>query len=522
MKKHLLFAVALLHFYASSAQDFAQGRVYSDSNKNGKWDKNEKGIGGVSVSNGIQVVQTDDKGQYRLPIGHDNILFVIKPTGYALPVNGKSQPQFYYIHKPQGSPKLKYAGVEPTGKLPKNVDFALIAQDESTLFSALIFGDSQPYTKQEVEYFKKAIVDEAVQTKGEALFGLTLGDLVGDDLSLHAPYKEAISAIALPWFNVMGNHDMNYDVEVDSLSDEAFERSFGPNNYSFNYGDVHFIVLDDIIYPNPYTKKGYIGGFRKDQLDFVENDLKFVPKDKLVVLSYHIPLYSAENTFVQADRKRLFSILKDFPNVFGLSAHTHFQTQFYYGKEDGWLGSKPFHEYNVGTTNGDWYSGSMNEQGLPISTMRDGTPKGYVFLRFNGNQYSFDYKVAGRDSSYQIEIAAPAYIHEGQSHRYPIYANFFVGKKGDKVSYRINGGEWKDMQYTQEVDPQYQDNLYRWDLAEQPIEGRRPSNPVQSTHLWKASLPRWKTGKYTIEVRATDMFGKTFLQYRSIEVIEKK
>ncbi|WP_028296787.1 calcineurin-like phosphoesterase C-terminal domain-containing protein [Olivibacter sitiensis] len=524
MKKYIVSVIIILGFCGSSyTQDFVKGKVYHDIDNNGKLDKKDKGIEGVSVSNGVDVVQTDKNGFYELPISEDAIIFVIKPANYSLPINDRYQPQFYYIHKPKGSPELKYAGVAPTGRLPKSVDFGLVKeQGESSNFLAMIFGDSQPYNKAEVAYFKKAIVDEAVKTKGEALFGLTLGDLVGDDLSLHDDYKEAIAGVALPWFNVMGNHDMNYDVDVDSLSDEAFERSFGPNNYSFNYGNAHFIVLDDIIYPNPYTGKGYIGGFRKSQLDFVENDLKFVPKDKLVVISYHIPLFGDENVFRQEDRKRLFSILKDFPHVLGLSAHTHFQTQFYCGEDDGWQGNKPYHEYNVGTTNGDWYSGAMDEMGTPTSTMRDGTPKGYAFLRINGNQYSFDYKVAGKDNSYQIEIAAPDYIYQGQSHRYPVYANFFVGKEGDKVEYRINGGEWKDMQYAEETDPLYLDNLYLWDLAKEPIEGKRPSNPVLSSHLWKASLPRWEVGTYVLEVRATDMFGKTFLQSKTIKVIAEK
>jgi len=342
---------------------------------------------------------------------------------------------------------------------------------------------------------------------------------VGDNLDLHVDYKDVISHIGLPWFNVMGNHDMNYDAAVDSLSDETFERNFGPNTFAFNYGNVHFIILDDIIYPNPYTNKGYIGGFRESQLDFVENNLKYVSKDKLIVLSYHIPLFTDEKQFIQKDRQRLFDILADFPNVLGLSAHTHFQTQYFYGKEQGWKGLRPFHEYNVGTTNGDWYSGIKDQNGVPISVMRDGTPKGYVFLNFKDNAYDFDYKVAGKSPDYQIEIAAPQQVYEGQVHRIPIYANFFVGSKVDKLSYRIAHADWKDMTYVETVDPLYQNNLYKWDLAEQAIEGRRPSSPEISTHLWTSNLPKLKAGSYTIEVRAKDMFGKTFYQKKTIEVL---
>src|SRR5690606_18353267 len=213
------------------------------------------------------------------------------------------------------------------------------------------------------------------------------GDLVGDNLDLHPPYIEALSEVGLPFYNVIGNHDLNFDVTDDKLSDETFELNFGPANYSFNYGNAHFIILDDVLYPHPLHGRGYWGGFRKDQLDFVENNLKFVPKDKLIVLAFHIPLlHHNENVFRNADRQRLFDLLKEYSNTLSLSAHTHLQRHNFYGKEDGWHQEKPHHEYNVGPTSGDWYSGELDSLGIPYSTMRDGTPKGYAFLNIHNNQ----------------------------------------------------------------------------------------------------------------------------------------
>src|SRR5690606_906384 len=141
-------------------------------------------------------------------------------------------------------------------------------------------------------------------------FGLSLGDLVGDDLVLHEPYIETVGKLGLPWFNVMGNHDMNFDVKEDILSDETYEKNFGRNNFSFNYGNAHFIILDDIIYPNSRTGTVYLGGFRKDHQEFVENNVEFVPKDKLIVLVCHIPLlHELSNVFRGEDRQPLFDLL---------------------------------------------------------------------------------------------------------------------------------------------------------------------------------------------------------------------
>ena len=251
MKKIVLSLVLFGSFYTSvNAQQLAKGIVFEDKNQNNKFDKSEKRLSNVQVSNGKQVVSTNDKGEYQIEIDNETILFVIKPTNYKVPTNEFNQPQFYYINKPNGSPKLEYAGSAPTGNTPKSIDFALIPTKENEKFSALIFGDPQAYTEEEIEYFSKGVIDDVKGIKGME-FGLSLGDLVGDDLNLHPSYIKAVSKVGLPWYNVMGNHDMNYDAKEDQYSDETFEKNFGPNNYSYNIGKAHFIVLDDILYPDP-------------------------------------------------------------------------------------------------------------------------------------------------------------------------------------------------------------------------------------------------------------------------------
>lgn len=515
------FAALLSIAIEASAQSFVKGFVYEDANRNGRKDRKERGLEGVSVSNGAEVTVTGSKGEYQLPIGNDNIIFVIKPSGYMVPLNDKNQPQFYYIHKPNGHPKnYKYKGVSPTGKLPRSVDFALLPAQESQEFTTLIFGDPQPYTLEEVVHFSRGIVDEVAGVSNVS-FGLSLGDLVGDNLDLHNPYIEAVKRVGIPWYNVMGNHDMNYEAEVDSLSDETFESNFGPANYSFNYGKVHFIVLDDILYPDPRDGKGYQGGFRKRQLDFVENDLKHVGKDKLIVLAFHIPLKSDGRNYRLSDRQRLFDMLKDYPNTLSLSAHTHLQRNDFFSKDDGWKREKPHHEYNAGTTSGDWYSGELDENGVPVSTMRDGTPKGYAFIRFAGNQYVIDYKVAGKPKDYQMEIYSPKVIPSNRRTSARIYVNFFMGSSRDRVEYRLDDGDWKAMDYVEDVDPSYNALLFKWDTVDTLMPGRRPSNPERSTHLWRAGFPTGlKPGEHRVAVRATDMFGRQFVQTKTVKVQE--
>lgn len=521
MKKQIITTTFLFTVLFATGQTSVKGFVFEDTNKNGKKDQNEKVLVGIAVSNGVEVVQTNDRGEYILPLTGDNQIFVIKPSQYTVVLDKYNLPQSYVIHKPEGSPKgTQYEGVAPTGKLPKEVNFGLIAQHESTDFKAFVFGDPQPYSLEELDYFKRAVVDEAKNNKDGISFGISLGDLVGDKLDLHTPYKEVMKEVGLPWYNVMGNHDMNYEAKEDRYSDETFEKNFGPANYAFNYGEAHFIVVDDILYPHPITGKGYLGGFRQDQLDFVKNNLKFVPKNKLVVISFHIPLFVGnEKHFDQASRQQLLDLLKEYENILLLSAHTHYQMHQFYTKEQGWSGVKPLHEYNVGTTSGDWYSGELNEIGVPASTMRDGTPRGYATLVVKGNQYELDYKVSGKEKTYKMELFMPNVIGDERASNYSVHANIFMGTERDVVEYRVDGGVWKKMKKEDSFDPSFYASVQRYDLTEQLLTGRKPSYPINSSHLWSGKIPfNIGIGEHLIEVKVTDMFGREHIQQQSYRI----
>ena len=518
--------IALAAFLVSVtglAQTHVTGFVYEDLNDNNKFDRREKGIANVPVSNGKEVVATDKNGKYTLPIQNDNIVFVIKPSGYTAPVNEYNIPQFYYIHKPGGSPELEYAGTPPTGPLPKEVNFGLVPQKESDVFSILVFGDPQSYNEEEVDHFHRAVAAELKNVQNVE-FGITMGDLVGDDLELLHPYKAAIRQIGIPWRNVLGNHDINFDVEHDSLTDETFETHFGPATYSFNHGKVHFIVLDDVLYPDPRDGEGYWGGLREDQFTFIENDLKFFPKDHLVVVAFHIRMNKNNETgpFNPEHRKRLFHLLKDFPHTLSVSAHTHTQNQVFFGPEYGWQQEGVHHHFNVGTTSGDWYSGKLNNRGIPISTMRDGTPKGYAYLNFDGNQYTIDYKVFDKDTEYKMAVFTPNVVLQNAWANARIIVNFFIGSEQDSLFYKIDDGRWKKMDHTPVHDPFFVREVVDWDFTEELFPGRRPSNPAESSHTWTGHLPTdLEAGEHTVYIRAHDMFGREYTAERKFTIVAR-
>ncbi|MDG2125077.1 MAG: metallophosphoesterase N-terminal domain-containing protein, partial [Verrucomicrobiales bacterium] len=203
----------------------ARGLVYEDANGNGRRDQGEIGMMGVAVSNQREVVTTDAEGKWALPYDDDTVFFVIKPSGWATALDHHQLPEFYYVHKPKGSPKSRYPGVAPTGPLPESIDFPLTQQDEPERFQAVLFGDPQPASQDEVDYIAHDVIAELIGT--EAKFGVTLGDIMFDKLELFEPSNANIALIGIPWYNVIGNHDLNFDADTDKDSDETFTRHFG-------------------------------------------------------------------------------------------------------------------------------------------------------------------------------------------------------------------------------------------------------------------------------------------------------
>jgi hypothetical protein len=159
---------------AESKHETARGVVFHDANNNRTLEAGEKPLAGVRVSNGRDIVTTGDDGRYELSVTGDANLFVLKPRSWQAPLSEDNLPQFYYIHKPHGSPPLRYTGVAPTGPLPESVDFPLYPQREPDQFKAILFGDPQPRNLKEVEYVAHDVVEELIGT--DASFGVTLGD----------------------------------------------------------------------------------------------------------------------------------------------------------------------------------------------------------------------------------------------------------------------------------------------------------------------------------------------------------
>jgi hypothetical protein len=480
------------------AQTPARGIVFHDRDGDGRLTEGDSPIPGVRVSNGLDIVTTDDQGRYELPIDDDAIVFVIKPRGWRTPVNELQLPQFYYIHKPAGSPQLQYPGVQPTGPLPQSIDFPLYPQDEPDRFQAIFFGDTQARDIEEIDYMAEDVIAGLVGT--DAAFGVTLGDIVFNDLSVFEPHNKTVALIGIPWYNVIGNHDINQDAAERRHANETYERLYGPSYYSFDYGPVHFLVLDNIdwIVPPSPEEPHYRGGFGERQLAFIANDLAAVENDRLVVLTMHIPLNNSD------DRHALYRLIEQRPFCISLSAHQHYHEHRFIDRADGWQGAQPHHHIVNVTVCGSWWGGLADERGIPHTTMADGAPNGYSIMTFDGHDYRLDFRAAGRSADYQMNIMAPNEVTTEALNNSRLWVNVFNGNQRTNVEMRIGDRPWQRLEQQAALDPDYVRQVALEKQFVPPLPRSLPK-PVVTPHLWTALLPTdLAPGSHVIEIRATE------------------
>ena len=505
----LLASLALWSGAVSALPPCNGGVVYEDRDGDGRRDAGEPGVEGVKVSDGRRIVVTGGDGAYRLPAESGRTTFVVKPAGHALPARSDGMPDFWRHLQPEPGPPLRHGGIAPEPATCR--DFALRrgdAADAATL-DVLVFGDPQPKSPVDVDHYRRDIVEPLVGRQ-RARLGLSLGDIVDDDLSLYPAMNAVTSRLGVPWLHVAGNHDLDFDAARDEDSLRTFRRHFGPDTFAWEEPQATFVVLDDVVY-QPGQAPAYVGGLRDEQFAFLEGYLPHAPKDRLLVLALHIPLFDTAAagrppTFRAADRVRLFALLRAFPHLLVLSGHSHKQQHVFHGAASGWHGARPLHEYNVGAACGAFWSGVRDAAGIPDATMSDGTPNGHATLAVGrGGEYALAWHPARDSADTQIALHAPKVLRQGAYPAWAVYANVFMGHDGSRVEYRVDGGAWRAMTQVRQPDPRVLVENVRDDLADALRGYDRSPEATASPHLWRGALPTdLATGTHRIEVRAVD------------------
>lgn len=349
--------------------------------------KNEqgKGLSGVAVTDGTHVVRTDARGRYTLQSTADaHFVYLSLPSGYEVPAK-EGIPQFYKKIEPR-------QGVF-------RADFSLRRMTRSDKkHYAILWADPQINNlEQAAQLHASAVPDTkaliAELEKSGPVHGLAAGDISWDAPPIIPEYKKAVNALGIPFFSVLGNHDMNIHVRSDERSDSSFRESFGPAWYSFNRGEAHYVVLDNVFYYS--DGYNYIGYLTERQLKWLEQDLAGVRPGSPVFVSMHISAYTEEKKLYGRDkdnpgnitfnRRFLFELLKPF-KAHLLTGHTHYNEN----RSEGGA-----YEHIHGAVCGAWWTAPVCD---------DGTPAGYGVYEIDGTDVKWYYKSIGKDRDHQMRV----------------------------------------------------------------------------------------------------------------------
>ncbi len=443
-------------------------------------------VAGVVVSDGYQCVATDARGVYQMK-RHPKARMVYYSTPAEFAINTVGKPGV------KGGSALFYS---PLKKRAKRYNFDLVRLPApEKAFNLICVGDPQTTNDTNIQRYKnETVADLFMFNKSASLpvYAILLGDICGDAPEYHHTMREYTGLSGIPFFAIIGNHDHDQAFTDDYKAAAGFESVFGPVNFSFTRGDVHIIGMDNILYDGRTT---YKGGFTDEQVEWLRQNLSFVPKDKIIILAYHIPLREGG----AKNRVKLMNLLKGYPEVHIMAGHTH--------NHENYLINSPIkvYEHIHGTACGAWWRSVL---------CNDGTPNGYAVYTFNGDKVvDWYYKATGYGRGYQMRM-------------YP--GNVTFGGSGGTFSYNQDANdvvvdvwnadpEWKIVAYENGVEAGELRKLPRMIDAYSVgfhVGVLRMTGPNygqtgggSNRHLYVHTK---KDPNARVEIRATDRFGITY------------
>jgi hypothetical protein len=344
----------------------------------------------------------------------------------------------------------------------------------------------------------------------KADFYVQLGDIAFNKLVIFPMEKSATATLGIPGYRVLGNHDMNFKSSNNKHAQETFKKYYGPDFYSFDYGNFHYVVLNSVIYDGWWedlnVPGNYRGGISFRQLKWLENDLMLVPSYKTIVIFSHIPLTDMS---VSAESMRgLYKALKNHKKILAISGHMHSIAAYDHTEEHGWYNSKDFEGLVAGAVCGSWWSGPLDINNIPVSTSVDGSPKGFFQLNVEDKNYSYIFNPINYPSDYQLKT----YIIGDE-----IIINWFVGKKTDSVWVYLDDSEQEIyLKNFRGKDPYMMLRVEARKHLDQQI-----SQIPNTSHLWKVKIPdSLEPGYHSIKVVAKDSKGRLFNGFKTFYIEE--
>jgi len=486
-----------------------------------------EGVPGVPVSDGITIVRTDENGHYAFHSEKKwQNVFVIIPSGYEVPLDGV-QPRHYQSLSGDVN-ELEQA------------DFELIAAPVED-FRLLVLGDIHLARRTgDLDQFSKVTrtIAENMDSAPGKVYVMTLGDHAWDmywisnnfDLQNYIDTQNSyFGNRGIPFFHTMGNHDNEMEKSGDVDKALTYIHTVAPTYYSFNLGQVHFIVLDNMDFtgvPSGQSHRSeYKKNFTADQLEWLRQDLALVDKSTPIVLTAHEPMavpdglgWKEEMDGADADKAAFLAIFDGY-DVQMITGHTHSVFNRTH--------TPTFHEHNYGAVCGTWWWSGYLTPGIHIG--QEGSPGGIGVFEFSGKSMTHYFQAAGQDRNYQFRAydmnKVKEFLTEDYAGGHPDWTKYYnyIQNFESNIIY-VNVWDW---------DEDWQVNI---EEEGTPLEVTRLGGNYDPLHIAAFTGPRLKISSHsdspsfqtrkwnhyfkakasnatsTVTVRVTDRFGNVYVE----------
>lgn len=383
------------------------GVVYADENGNGSKDADEEGIGGVSVSDGVSLVKTDDAGRYSVSTDVTrritDLVFVSQPAGYSVGKDEYSTARFY-----RDLGQLQ-DGAQATANFALTPD----PQSRSNDFTFANIADphANPANPLRSAAAWKAQMAEINSTSQNLGFVQVSGDLTDRATDAEfANYRAGTAESRVPVWPAVGNHEYFYGGEATYQARiENYRRYVGPEWYSFSYGNRHFVVLENNGQA-PFD----------EQLSWLRQDLDANAAGKRVVVLTHQPMNVPFGSPTEYDE--LGDLLEQYDTELVLVGHEH---------------------SNDPDNHVDWVHGAKHVQTNSSSYTIDHSPRGFRYVQMRGSDFRNPFRQYGVEQSLTINNPSPGQEIASASLDEIQVGAYDTSEQVRRVRYRIDGGEWK-------------------------------------------------------------------------------
>lgn len=359
-------------------------------------------VANVVVSDGTEVTVTDDKGIYELKSAKKwGYVFISVPSGYEVAAEGVF-PQFYQT--------LKGAA-----DVVEQKDFKLTKVDGQDRYKLFLLGDMHLANRtNDAAQFTQFTTDlnaYMAQHSGQKMYALTLGDMTWDlywyknNYAL-PQYRETINRQVknLQIYHTMGNHDNDFMTTSDYDAAVKYVDCIGPTFYSFNIGQVHYVVMDNIdcsAYDGT-DSRNYVKKLSNEQLKWLAKDLAYVDKSTPLIVAMHAQIYKPTSTGFafdhdSANTEALLAALDGY-EVHFVTGHTH--KVYNITPDDDVVKGRDIHEHNSGAICASWWWSGNLTPGVHVSI--DGAPGGYAIWDIDGTDFAWLYKSTSWPEEYQF------------------------------------------------------------------------------------------------------------------------